>query len=48
MKKVLNVVLEEEEVIELMRILIDEDEEGAMIFLQTHYRGKVRQLLEGG
>jgi starch phosphorylase len=33
---------------ELMRILLDEDAEGALIFLQTHFKGKARDLLEGG
>jgi hypothetical protein len=48
MKKALHVVLEDKEVIELMRILMDEDAEGALIFLQTHFKGKARDLLEGG
>jgi len=48
MKKALQVALEDSEVIELMRILIDEDAESALIFLQTHFKGKARDLLEGG
>jgi len=48
MKKVLQVALEDSEVIELMRILLDEDTEGALMFLQTHFKGKARELLEGG
>ena len=48
MKKALLVALEDSEVIELMRILMDEDAEGALIFLQTHFKGKARDLLEGG
>ncbi len=48
MKKALQVALEDSDVIELMRILLDEDAEGALIFLQTHFKGKARELLEGG
>jgi len=31
-----------------MRILLDEDAEGSLIFLKTHLRGKAIELLEGG
>lgn len=48
MKKSLQVVLEDPEIIELMRILLDEDAEGALTFLKTHFKGKARDLLEGG
>ncbi len=48
MKKSLNVVLEDEDIIELMRILMDSDAEGALAFLQKHFKGKARDLLEGG
>ena len=48
MKKTLQAALEEKEIIELMRILLDEDAEGALEFLKTHFHGKARQLLEGG
>jgi len=48
MKKTLQVALEDSDVIELMRILLDEDAAGALIFLQTHFKGKARELLEGG
>lgn len=48
MKKALSLVLEEAEVIELMRILLDDDAEGALAFLKTHFKGKARELLEGG
>lgn len=48
MKKVINLALEDEDVIELMRILIDEDAEGALTFLKQHFKGKGRELLEGG
>lgn len=48
MKKVINLALEDEDVIELMRILIDEDTKGALLFLKQHFKGKARELLEGG
>jgi hypothetical protein len=48
MKKALSIVLEEQEVIELMRILMDDDAESALAFLKVHFKGKARELLEGG
>ena len=48
MKKALTVALEDQEIIELMRILLDSDAEGALEFLQMHFKGKARELLEGG
>jgi hypothetical protein len=48
MKKVINLTLENEEIIELMRILLDEDAEGALAFLKEHFKGKAKDLLEGG
>ncbi len=48
MKKAMNLVMEEQEVIELMRILMDEDAEAALAFLKRHFKGKARELLEGG
>lgn len=48
MKKSLQLFLEEREVIELMRILLDEDAEGALTFLKDHFKGRARDLLEGG
>jgi hypothetical protein len=48
MKKNLQVILEDKDIIELMQILLDEDEEGALLFLQKHFKGKARDLLEGG
>jgi hypothetical protein len=41
-------VFEAEELIELCRILLDHDAEAALTFLQTHFKGRVRELLEGG
>ncbi len=48
MKKMLSIPLEDAEIIELCRILIDKDAAGALEFLQTHVKGKARDLLEGG
>ena len=48
MKKGFTLVFEDEELIELCRILMDRDAEGALTFLQAHFKGKVRELLEGG
>lgn len=47
-KKNLSVVVEDEDLIELMRILMDDDGEGALAFLKGHFKGKARDLLEGG
>jgi len=48
MKKAMNLVLEEEDIIELMRILMDDDAESALEWLKLHFKGKARELLEGG
>jgi hypothetical protein len=48
MKKAFSIVLEDQDLIELMRILMDDDAEGALAFLKTHFKGKARDLLEGG
>jgi hypothetical protein len=48
MKKALSIVLEDQDIIELMRILMDDDNEAALTFLKKHFKGKARDLLEGG
>ncbi|MFH2101751.1 MAG: hypothetical protein ABIJ39_00120 [Chloroflexota bacterium] len=48
MKKDLHILLEDADIIELMRILIDSDAAGALEFLKKHCKGKTRDLLEGG
>jgi len=48
MKKGVSLLLEDEDLIELMRILMDEDTEGALAFLKKHFKGKARDLIEGG
>jgi hypothetical protein len=48
MKKALQIILEDKDIIELMRVLMDDDAEGALAFLEEHFKGKARDLLEGG
>ena len=48
MKKTLSLVVEDQDIIELIRILMDDDAEGALAFLKKHFKGKSRDLLEGG
>ena len=40
--------VEDTDLIELCRILLDRDADAALAFLQQHLRGKARDLLEGG
>ena len=48
MKKSVTIVLDDQDLLELMRVLLDDDAEGSLIFLKTHLKGKARELLEGG
>ena len=48
MKKALTVVLEDKDIIELMHNQMGSDAEGALVFLRGHFKGKARDLLEGG
>ena len=48
MKKAVSLVMEDEDLIELIRILMDDDADSALAFLKTHIKGKARDLLEGG
>ncbi len=48
MLKAMTVVLNETELHELYRILLDEDASGALAFLRTHFRDKIRAAMEGG
>jgi hypothetical protein len=48
MKKGIYLVLDDDQIIELVRILIDEDTEDALKFLKVNFKGKARELLEGG
>ena len=47
MSKVMNLVLEDEDMMELMRILLDDDAEGALLWLKAHLSGKAPHVLEG-
>ena len=47
-KKALSVVLEDADLIELARILMDDDAEAALVFLKRHFKGNSKELLEGG
>ena len=48
MKNGIQLYFEDEDIIELIRILIDDDAEAALAFLKQHFKGKARDLLEGG
>lgn len=48
MKKSVNLIFDDANLIELVRILIDDDAEEALRFLKAHFKGKARELLEGG
>jgi hypothetical protein len=48
MNKAIHLIVDEEDLIELTRILIDDDAEAALAFLKKHLKGKTRDLLEGG
>jgi len=47
MKKGVTLILDDQELIELWRILMDEDAPAALDFLKARFKGKVRELLEG-
>jgi hypothetical protein len=47
-KRAIGLVLDEAELVELIRVLMDDDAEGALDFLRVHFQGKARDLLEGG
>ena len=46
MSKVMNLVLEDADMLELMRILLDDDAEGALEWLKAHLSGKAPHVLE--
>ena len=48
MKKAISLVVEDNDLIELIRILMDDDTDGSLAWLKTHFKGKARDLLEGG
>jgi hypothetical protein len=48
MKHAVNLALEDQQAVDLIRILMDDDADGALAFLKTHFKGKARDLLESG
>ena len=48
MKKGLTIVLTDEELLELYRIILDRDAEGALEFLDQHLKKPAQRALEGG
>jgi hypothetical protein len=46
-KKSITLTLTDEELMELLRIILDEDEKEALRFLQKHFKDKARAVLEG-
>jgi hypothetical protein len=47
MKRSIVLTLSDEELIELERIILDDDEEAALCFLQKHFKNKARATLDG-
>ena len=47
MKRALILSLTDEELLELQRIILDEDKDGALHFLKKHLSDKVKGILEG-
>ncbi len=48
MKRTISLIVDDDDVIELIRILLDDDADGALDFLKTHFKGEARDLLESG
>ena len=48
MKKSLSILLNDEELLDLCRIMIDEDAEAALVFLEQHLKKPAKHALEGG
>lgn len=44
----MNLVLDDTELIELYRILLDDDAPAALDFLKAHFKGQIRKMLDGG
>jgi len=47
-KRALRLILEDVWLIELARILMEDNAEAALAFLERHLKGKAQELLEGG
>ena len=48
MKKALVITLSDEELLDLCRIIMDEDKDEALHFVEKHLKSKVHDALEGG
>jgi hypothetical protein len=48
MKKAITLTLDDEELVDLIRIMLDEDAEAALMFVRKQFKGKARDLLVGG
>ena len=48
MKKSITLILDDQDLLDLTRLLLDEDAEGSLTFLKAHFKGKTLELLEGG
>jgi hypothetical protein len=48
MKKSILLALDDEEILDLIRIVSDNDAEGGLAFLKEHFKGKTHELLESG
>lgn len=48
MKKALTLILSDDELLELYRIVLDRDEAAALAFLDEHLKKQIAQALEGG
>jgi len=45
---ILTLIMTDEQLQDVYRILVDGDEPGALAFLRSQLRGKVREAMEGG
>ncbi len=48
MKKALTLILSDDELLDLYRIILDRDEPAALAFLDEHLKKQVARALEGG
>jgi len=48
MKKGLTIILTDEELLDLCRIILDKDAEGALQFVEKHLKKPANEALEGG
>jgi hypothetical protein len=48
MKKAITVNLDDQEVVDLIRLMQDEDTQRALAFVKRHFKGKAQEALIGG